>query len=159
MKRHVGLRRFARLRSRPVDPIPADVFAIVVRRSDGHCEIGKEGVCRLYGGHIHHRLPRSHGGENTAKNLMVACPYCHRWAHDNPEESYSKGWLVRTGIAVTPSTPEGLPPPSVDVGGVSGVAVHTAEDIPLPHPSPPADASEGRSPRPHASQTDKENPT
>jgi hypothetical protein len=30
---------------------------------------------------VHHRTPRSSGGENTIENAIVLCPNCHRVAH------------------------------------------------------------------------------
>lgn len=31
---------------------------------------------------VHHRLPRSEGGQNTIVNAIVLCPNCHRIAHE-----------------------------------------------------------------------------
>ena len=31
---------------------------------------------------VHHRIPLKHGGDDTVKNAVAACPNCHREAHD-----------------------------------------------------------------------------
>lgn len=71
--------------------------AEVARRSGGFCELGIEGVCRGRADCFHHRLPRSHGGPDTAENLLhVDNLGCHAYAHAHPEESYRKGWILRS---------------------------------------------------------------
>lgn len=35
------------------------------------------------------------GVMQTAENLVVCCPSCHRWIHDNREEATSLGYLDR----------------------------------------------------------------
>lgn len=57
--------------------VSAKVRAAVYER-DGH-------ACVLCGDtraiHIHHVIPRSHGGSNEEENLVCLCPYCHRIIH------------------------------------------------------------------------------
>lgn len=79
--------------------IPATVVAEVHERAAGHCEgctWPLRGVVAL-----HHRLPLSAGGPNTAVNLMLVHGECHNVApgsiHQNPARSYRLGHLVRRG--------------------------------------------------------------
>ncbi|WP_254764491.1 HNH endonuclease [Natrinema marinum] len=46
-------------------------------RADGQCEYCDEEIDLL---EVHHIQPRSEGGPNTRKNLIVLCPNCHRKA-------------------------------------------------------------------------------
>lgn len=45
--------------------------------------------------HIHHKLRRGQGGTNMMSNLLALCSRCHRLVHDNPEQSYLEGTLLR----------------------------------------------------------------
>lgn len=36
---------------------------------------------------VHHRVPRSSGGENTIDNAVVLCPNCHRVEHSRSENN------------------------------------------------------------------------
>lgn len=90
------LRRTKRLnpRSKKYSPIPDEVRAEVERRSGCLCEIRvrcSAAPCQ----HIHHRLPRSHGGKHLLDNLVASCFACHRHVHDHPAWAYDCGWLVR----------------------------------------------------------------
>lgn len=79
------------------------VRAEVASRSGGLCEIGLEGICRVKADCFHHRLMRSQGGADTAENLLHLCnPGCHAYVHVNPEESYERGWLLRSTDDLTP---------------------------------------------------------
>lgn len=31
----------------------------------------------MYGGHLHHLVPRARGGDDVAENLVPVCPNCH----------------------------------------------------------------------------------
>lgn len=69
----------------------------VKERSFGMCEIC--GTKRAT--EIHHRLHRSHGGQDTVTNLIHLCGWgnhtgCHGAAHSDPKR-YANGWAVRTG--------------------------------------------------------------
>lgn len=71
--------------------------ALVARRSGGLCELGLEGICRVKADCFHHRLMRAHDGPDTVENLMHLCNAgCHAYVHANPEESYLRGWLIRS---------------------------------------------------------------
>ena len=65
----------------------------LLERAHGHCEL-RIVAC---GGplHRHHRLRRSHGGNNTLENLLVLCSNCHAYVHSEVSESYLNGWLIR----------------------------------------------------------------
>lgn len=43
---------------------------------------------------IHHKGGRV--GDNLYKNFMCVCRLHHTYIHDNPKESYEKGWLLKT---------------------------------------------------------------
>jgi|AntDeeMetagen192_2_1112575.scaffolds.fasta_scaffold00006_74 5-methylcytosine-specific restriction endonuclease McrA len=47
------------------------------QRADRRCEWCEE---RVDSPDVHHIMPRSEGGPNTPKNLIVLCPNCHRKA-------------------------------------------------------------------------------
>jgi len=70
----------------------------VKERSFGVCEVC--GVKRAT--EIHHRLYRSHGGQDTVQNLLHVCGWgnhtgCHGAAHADSDR-YKNGWAVRTGF-------------------------------------------------------------
>lgn len=69
-----------------------EVRPLIEARSLGVCEI-----CRWATGvHLHHKLRRSQGGTNTLDNLLLVCSEDHEFIHSNPEQSYEKGWLIRS---------------------------------------------------------------
>lgn len=47
------------------------------------------------GEHAHHVRMRSQGGSDDPGNLLWVCAAGHRWIHDNPAESYRRGYLQR----------------------------------------------------------------
>ena len=69
------------------------VTRAVVDRSGCRCEAQCPG-CTEAAGQMHHRKSRLHGGHETADNLMVVCQACHRFIHENPEYSRSRGLIV-----------------------------------------------------------------
>jgi hypothetical protein len=80
------------------------VRAEVAARSGGLCELGLEG-CRVKADCFHHRLRRSHGGPDTAVNLLHLCnDGCHAFVHANPRLSYERGWLLRSTDELIPYT-------------------------------------------------------
>jgi 5-methylcytosine-specific restriction endonuclease McrA len=49
----------------------------------------RDRVCRLCGkraGNVHHIIYRSHGGNNSEKNLIALCQRCHAKVHSNGKE-------------------------------------------------------------------------
>jgi hypothetical protein len=60
-------------------------------------EVGACVACLTYTalseGECHHRKLRSRGGLDDAWNCIWLCGRCHRWAHDNPTEATSLGYL------------------------------------------------------------------
>ena len=58
------------------------------------------GLCEVCGARqatqMHHRLHRSHGGNERPCNLLHLCLWCHADAHQHSER-YANGWAVRTG--------------------------------------------------------------
>jgi hypothetical protein len=45
---------------------------------------------------MHHRLHRSHSGDERVTNLLHLCLWCHADAHQHPDR-YANGWAVRSG--------------------------------------------------------------
>lgn len=105
--------------------IPKAVVNEVYRRAgeDGYLH-GAEPDCEACGypippggGALHHRLPRSAGGGDTAANLMLVhggvtggCHNLTEWSiHQNPTRSYRLGHMLRRG-----QDPETAPPPVVE---------------------------------------------
>jgi hypothetical protein len=82
----------------------------VLSRSRGRCEL-----CGRRGTQIHHRLPRSAGGDDTIDNLLYVCGFgnvdgCHGDCHSHTDR-YRNGWLLRTGSVPSevPVIPKGSP--------------------------------------------------
>ncbi len=79
-------------------PLPRDVREQALLASARHCC-----VCRRYKGvkiEVHHIVPESEGGENTADNAIALCFDCHADAgHYNPNHprgtKYSQSGLER----------------------------------------------------------------
>ncbi len=46
--------------------------------------------------HVHHRLPRKHGGGHDLENLVTLCAKCHQHVHEHPTIAYALGLLVRS---------------------------------------------------------------
>lgn len=61
-------------------------------RSFGLCE----GCGKVQATQMHHRLHRSHGGDERVTNLLHLCLTCHQSAHLDSDR-YVLGWAVRTG--------------------------------------------------------------
>lgn len=78
--------------------IPPSVIAEVRDREDGHCA-----ACGwplgVFGGVLHHRRLRSHGGRDDAANLIEVHPGCHTGRtnsiHNKVERSIRLGHIVR----------------------------------------------------------------
>lgn len=117
----VVIQRRATLKARGKNyrPIPPAVREEVAARSGGLCEAmtggqGCGGPCgdhawrcggegRHPANHLHHKLPRSHGGKHVAENLLHVCDGCHREIHAHPERSFRMGWLIRGNRTGEPS--------------------------------------------------------
>lgn len=102
MVRHSALRRTAFKRAPKKVPKarrgrewPQEVKDAVWRRSGGMCEAKASPECRKYAGQLHHRRMRSQGGPDTVENALHVCTPCHGYIHDNPQQSYEAGWLIR----------------------------------------------------------------
>lgn len=63
--------------------------------TDGRCPI-----CGAIAEHLHHKLPASQGGKDEIENLLPVCGICHRQIHENPEWSYSRGYLLKADKAI-----------------------------------------------------------
>ncbi len=64
----------------------------VAERSFGLCE-----ACGVrQATQMHHRLHRSHGGDERVTNLLHLCLWCHGEAHQH-ERRYADGLAVRSG--------------------------------------------------------------
>lgn len=71
---------------------------LVERRSHGRCEAtALDHHCTGWGVMLHHVLPRSAGGPNTAANLLHVCANGHAAIHAFPTTSYRLGLLARRG--------------------------------------------------------------
>ena len=46
--------------------------------------------------HVHHRIPRSQGGQDESQVLVTLCVTCHRWAHGHPYDARQEGLLLRS---------------------------------------------------------------
>jgi len=44
--------------------------------------------------HVHHRLPRSGGGEHVLSNLILLCAKCHATVHNSPRQAREDGYIV-----------------------------------------------------------------
>jgi 5-methylcytosine-specific restriction endonuclease McrA len=67
-------------------------YSRVAERSFGLCE----GCGKVQATQMHHRLHRSHGGDERVTNLLHMCLTCHQSAHLDSDR-YVIGWAVRTG--------------------------------------------------------------
>lgn len=74
-------------------------------RAQGACEAACTPSCTVEGWHAHHVRTRAQGGSDDLTNLLWVCASCHGWIHANPEQSYTRGWLRRTGEPVAPVPP------------------------------------------------------
>lgn len=73
----------------------AEAARLVVTRCHNICE---RCHCRKVE-HVHHkRGRRPRAGANDLDNLLGVCFNCHREIHDNPGDSYEKGWMIRRGL-------------------------------------------------------------
>lgn len=68
----------------------------VRKRSGMQCEARiDEADCTGRYDHVHEKLPRSAVGSTTdPDNCLAVCFNCHRFIHENPEFSYSRGFLT-----------------------------------------------------------------
>lgn len=73
-----------------------DAKQVVWARSGGRCEANTP-VCDLMAVHVHHRALRKAKGCHAPDLLLAVCEPCHRRIHDQPEQSYAAGWLIRSG--------------------------------------------------------------
>lgn len=68
---------------------------LAVQRDDGRCL-----KCLGAATDVHHRKIRGMGGSKTLNipaNLICLCRQCHDYIHSHPDESYTSGFLVRSG--------------------------------------------------------------
>lgn len=68
--------------------------AAVLARSQGLCEIRREGVCDGQATDWSHRIARSQRGPWAASNGLASCRSCHAWCHANPQAAKSWGWQL-----------------------------------------------------------------
>jgi len=70
----------------------ARVTAAEIRERDGFrcCRCGEGGTL-----HVHHRIRRSQGGEDTASNQVTLCAKCHQYVHANPYGARREGLLLQ----------------------------------------------------------------
>ncbi len=72
----------------------ASVRRSCYERACGCCEICGEFAPldghELFQGNAHHRLFRSHGGQDDLDNMQWLCPGCHRGIHDGLKPCPSK---------------------------------------------------------------------
>lgn len=100
-KRKTPLQRSGRLRQvspkRKSVAVPKDIYAEVVTRDRG-CVAERVWPEVRCAGRLdpHHVLRRSHGGPDTAENLVTLCRAHHDAVHANPARSYALGLLRRS---------------------------------------------------------------
>lgn len=70
-----------------------DLRASIYARADGMCDRCGVGMAPD-AWECHHRQLRSRGGGDSHENLVALCTGCHVWAHGNPAEATSRGWIV-----------------------------------------------------------------
>jgi phage terminase large subunit GpA-like protein len=83
-----------------------EAYARVADRSFGLCEVcGTRQATQM-----HHRLHRSHSGDERVTNLLHLCLWCHQAAHHD-QLRYANGWSVRSGFnpALVPVVYRGEP--------------------------------------------------
>jgi hypothetical protein len=59
------------------------------------CEARATQNCGFKASEIHHRQGRNGDRLNDTAFFMAVCRSCHNYIHNNPAESYLKGWLIR----------------------------------------------------------------
>lgn len=80
-----------RARRRAAGPEEKHARELVAARSGGSCEgCGRPGPIDWS-----HRVARSQGGPWSASNGLALCRPDHEWAHANPVEARSVGWMLR----------------------------------------------------------------
>ncbi len=63
----------------------------VLARANGRCERCGKWVGYFYL-HVHHRKPRSRGGEHTLKNAVAMCGLCHMGVHEHRDSDW-QDWI------------------------------------------------------------------
>jgi hypothetical protein len=84
----------------PGNEIPSKSRAVVKRRSKGRCELRVAADCGRAAEHMHHRLSRRFMNHEPV-NLVHICAPCHQFVHDNPQLSYTSGWMLHEWDPVT----------------------------------------------------------
>lgn len=95
LRRGGPLQRRTRLRARrdPVRRQRLEAFRQAVLGHAGYrCQVDAP-ACRGRAVMVHHRLPRSAGGDDHPDNGLAVCGSCHGWVHAHPTISYEHGWL------------------------------------------------------------------
>lgn len=77
-------------------PARAACIRAVVKRSGNLCEaMIEEAGCTKWRDDVHEKLPRSAVGSTiNPDNCLAVCRNCHNFIHNNPEFSYSRGFLI-----------------------------------------------------------------
>jgi hypothetical protein len=82
------------------DPAERPARAGVRDRSGGMCELQIPGVCEGRATNYQHRMNQSQQGQYAIGSGLDVCGSgttgCHGYIHDHPEESYRKGWSVKS---------------------------------------------------------------
>lgn len=82
-------------------PIPSALRKLVLERDGYACaRCGRSLAGNYYS--LHHRLPRSRGGQHTAENLVTMCgsgtsPGCHGDVESHRQLATEQGWLLHSG--------------------------------------------------------------
>jgi ATP-dependent DNA helicase RecQ len=50
--------------------------------------------------HVHHKIPRALGGQDTEVNLITLCAGCHSKKHLNLHASLGRRWIERLSVQV-----------------------------------------------------------
>lgn len=67
---------------------------IVAERSNGYCEANTPD-CRGMLDQVHHRKGRDGDLVDDVDLLLGVCWACHNYIHNNPANSYERGWMIR----------------------------------------------------------------
>jgi len=91
--------------------LPAPVRRLVLDRDDHACQ----SCGRRWGLHVHHIVPREHGGSHEFHNLLTLCDTCHTLVHDGKLRitgDAERGFTCETatGLPVEPACGGGRPP-------------------------------------------------
>jgi len=72
------------------------VWAALVTRSGGHCELRASSACTGIGQDAHHLVGRGVGGPDTLENTAMSCRPCNEYVETIGQLAYDRGWKIRS---------------------------------------------------------------